>query len=72
MYAETTQEQRPIALRTPYAAEHRVSVTIHPGLRARVEVVHERLTEGEVEAVLMDLAAEIPSPYILIVLPKVY
>ena len=64
MYAETTQEQRPIAPRTPYAAEQRVSVTIHSGPRARVKVVHEGLTEVEVEAVLMDLAAEIPSPYV--------
>lgn len=71
MYAETQQEQALCLPRTLSAADRRVSVTIHPGLPARVEVMHDGLTEAEVEAVLMDMAVEIPSPCVLIILPRI-
>jgi len=71
MYAEAKQEQGQNAPRILYAADQRVSVTSHPGLPARVDVVHDSLTEAEVEAVLMDMAAELPSPCVLFMLPKV-
>jgi len=69
--AEAPREQRQNASRTLHSADRRVSVTIHPGLPARVEVVHKGLPEAEMEAVLMALAAEIPSPCVLLILPKV-
>jgi hypothetical protein len=72
MYAEAKKEQALCAPRTLYAADRRVSITIHPGLPARVEVMHDGLTEAEVEAMLMETAAEIPTPCVLIVLPKVW
>ncbi len=71
MHAETHRDQGQSASRILYSADRRVSVTIHAGLPAQVDVVHDGLTEAEVEAVLMDMAAEIPSPCMLITLPKV-
>jgi len=71
MYAEAKKEPALGAPRTLSAADPRVRLTIHPGLPSCVEVAHDGLTEAEVEGVLMDMAAEIPSPCVLFILPRV-
>lgn len=70
LYVADKQEQGQIATRTLYSADNRVSLNIYPGLPARVEVAHSGLSEEELEVVLMDMAAEIPSPCMFIILPQ--
>lgn len=52
----TTQDQRAV-------------VTVYPGPPAYVYVTHDGLTEGEIDAVLLELSWRIPSPCCVIVLP---
>ncbi len=47
---------------TLYTADGRVTVTVHPGLPAYAYVTHDGLTEGEVDATLLELSWHIPAP----------
>lgn len=51
------------------SADKRIQVTVYPGLPAYVYVTHEGLTEEEIDAALLELAAQIPAPCGTIVLP---
>ena len=42
-------------------------MTLHSGRPTYVYVTHDGLTEGEVDAALMEMAAQIPSPCLVIV-----
>ena len=61
-----TQQARVYTLHSP---DKRVQVTVHASRPAYVYVTHHGLTEGEVDAALMKMAAQIPSPCWVIVLP---
>ena len=59
--------------RQPYtlsAADGRMQVTVLPGPPAYVYVTHDGLTEGDVDAALMELTWHIPAPCCVIVLPQ--
>ena len=60
------QQARAYAL---HSSDERVHVTVHVGRPTYVYVTHDGLTEGEVDATLMDMAAQIPAPCCVIVLP---
>ena len=50
-----------------HSQDGRVHVTLHSGRPTYVYVTHDGLTEGEVDAALMEMAAQIPSPCLVIV-----
>jgi hypothetical protein len=49
--------------------DHRAVVKVYPGPPAYVYVTHDGLGEGEIDAMLAELAGRIPSPCCIIVLP---
>ena len=51
------------------SADLRLQVTVYPDRPAYVYVTHEGLTEGEVDAALLELATQIPAPCCVVVLP---
>jgi len=58
---------------TPYTLttrDHRAVVTVHPGLPAYVQVIHDGLTGEEIDAVLLELSWCIPSPCCVVTLPR--
>lgn len=58
---------------TPYTlctADERVTVTVYPGPPAYVYVTHDGVSEGEVDALLLELAWSIPSPCCVVMLPQ--
>ena len=58
---------------TPYTLttkDNRAAVTVYPGPPAYVYVTHDGLTEGEVDAVLLELSWCIPSPCCVVILPQ--
>ena len=54
---------------TLHSGDGRVQVTVHPGCPAYVYVTHDGLTEGEIDAALLGLVAQIPAPCWVITLP---
>ena len=57
---------------TPYllsSADGRVHVTVYPGRPAYLCVTHAEVNEGEIDAVLLDLAAQIPEPCCVVMVP---
>ncbi|NOT57647.1 MAG: hypothetical protein HOP18_23830 [Deltaproteobacteria bacterium] len=72
MHAEAQSEEGQNVARTIQSVDGRVTVTIHPGLPSYVYVAHDSLAEEEVEAVLMNMSAEIPCPCSLIILPQAW
>ena len=58
---------------TPYTLttkDERAMVTVYPGPPAYVYVTQNGLTEGEVDAVLLELSCCIPSPCCIVILPQ--
>ena len=51
------------------AKDERAMVTMYPGLPTYVYVTQNGLTEGEVDAVLLELSWGIPSPCCVVLLP---
>jgi hypothetical protein len=49
--------------------DHRAVVNVYPGPPAYVYVAHDGLTEGEIDAILLELSERIPSPCCIIALP---
>lgn len=58
---------------TPYTLttkDNRAAVTVYPGPPAYVYVTQDGLTEGEVDAILLELSWCIPSPCCVVILPR--
>jgi hypothetical protein len=49
----------------------RVHVTVYPGPPAYLYVTQDRVSEGEIDAVLLDLAAQIPAPCCVVMVPAI-
>jgi hypothetical protein len=49
--------------------DSRVHVTVHPGRPAYLYVTYDGVSEGEIDAVLLDLAAQIPAPSCVVMIP---
>lgn len=47
----------------------RVVATVRPGRPTYVYVTHDNISEGEIDAALMDMAVHIPAPSCVIVVP---
>jgi len=59
---------------TPYplsSFDGRVHVTVYPGRPAYLYVTHDGVSEGEIDAVLLDLAAQIPAPSCVVMVPAI-
>ena len=54
---------------TLHSGDGRVHATVHRGSPAYVYIIHDGLTEGEIDAALLELAAQMPAPCWVIVLP---
>ena len=57
---------------TPYllpSPDGRVHVTVYPGRPAYLYVTHDDVSEGEMDAVLLELAAQIPAPCCVVMIP---
>ena len=57
---------------TPYllsSPDGRVHVAVYPGHPAYLCVTHCDVSEGEIDAVLLDLAAQIPEPCCVVMAP---
>ena len=52
------------------AADGRMRVTVYPGSPTYVYVTHDGLTEGDIDAALLELTWHIPAPCCVIVLPQ--
>jgi hypothetical protein len=50
--------------------DERLAVTVYPGPPAYVYVTQDGLTEGEVDAGLLELSWSIPSPCCVVLLPR--
>lgn len=58
---------------TPYTLttkDNRAMVTVYPGPPTYVHVAHDGLTEGEIDAVLLEFSWCIPSPCCVVMLPR--
>lgn len=59
---------------TPYplpSSDGRVHVTVYPGRPAYLYVEYDSVDEGEIDAVLLDLAAQIPTPCCVVMVPAI-
>ena len=57
---------------TPYllsSADGRVHVTVYPGRPAYLWVTHAEVSEGEFDAVLLELAMQVPAPCCVVMVP---
>jgi hypothetical protein len=51
--------------------DSRVYVTVYPGRPAYLYVMQDGVSEGEIDAVLLDLAAQIPAPCCVVMVPAI-
>ena len=58
-----------IKVYTLHSSDERVHVTVYAGCPAYLYVTSDGLTEGEVDAALMDMAAQLPAPCCVIMHP---
>jgi len=57
---------------TPYplsSTDGRVHVTVYPGRPAYLCVTHAEVSEGEFDAILLELAMQIPAPCCVVMVP---
>ena len=59
---------------TPYllsSCDDRVHVAVYPGRPTYLYVTYDEVSEGEIDAVLLDLAAQIPAPCCVVMVPTI-
>ncbi len=67
---EPLEQQWSAASHTLHSVDGRMTVTVYPGCPAYILVMHDGLTEGAVDAALMDMAEHLPAPCYMITLPR--